>query len=66
MTSPSFNLNKIVVFPAASNPSIKILLSVFPYNLSNKVVIKIPILNHFNFLEFISLKFSESEKLGNK
>ena len=28
--SPSFNLYKMVVFPAASNPTINILISFFP------------------------------------
>ena len=33
--SPSFSLYKIVVFPAASNPTIRILISFFPQSLSN-------------------------------
>jgi hypothetical protein len=32
--SPSFNLYKIVVFPAASRPTIKIRISFFPHSLS--------------------------------
>lgn len=32
--SPSFNLYRIVVFPAASSPTIRILISFFPHNLS--------------------------------
>ena len=33
--SPSLSLYRIVVFPAASRPTIKILISFFPHNLSN-------------------------------
>ena len=33
--SPSLSLYKIVVFPAASRPTIKILISFFPHSLSN-------------------------------
>ena len=32
--SPNFSLYRIVVFPAASRPTIKILISFFPHNLS--------------------------------
>src|SRR5436305_14881638 len=32
--SPSFNLYRIVVFPAASRPTIKIRISFFPHSLS--------------------------------
>lgn len=33
--SPSLSLYRIVVFPAASRPTIKILISFFPHSLSN-------------------------------
>lgn len=33
--SPSLSLYKMVVFPAASRPTIKILISFFPHSLSN-------------------------------
>lgn len=33
--SPSLSLYRMVVFPAASKPTIKILISFFPHNLSN-------------------------------
>ena len=33
--SPSFSLYRMVVFPAASRPTIKILISFFPHNRSN-------------------------------
>lgn len=33
--SPSLSLYRIVVFPAASRPTIKILISFLPHNLSN-------------------------------
>ena len=42
--SPSLSLYRMVVFPAASRPTIKILISFFPQILSNIFEIDIPIL----------------------
>jgi len=42
--SPSFNLYKMVVFPAASNPTINILISFLPKKLLNKLLNVKPIL----------------------
>jgi len=42
--SPSFSLYRIVVFPAASKPTIKILISFFPHSLSNNLENVRPIL----------------------
>lgn len=42
--SPSLSLYRMVVFPAASSPTIKILISFFPQSLSNIFEIDIPIL----------------------
>lgn len=35
--SPSFSLYRMVVFPAASSPTIRILISFFPIRLFNKL-----------------------------
>lgn len=42
--SPSFSLYRIVVLPAASRPTIKILISFFPHSLSNSLLMLRPIL----------------------
>lgn len=45
--SPSFSLYRMVVFPAASSPTIRILISFFPNNPLNRLA-KFPILAHLN------------------
>ena len=44
--SPSFNLYKMVVLPAASRPTIKILISFFPKRFRNNPANMFPILNN--------------------
>ena len=52
--SPSFSLYKMVVFPAASSPTISILISFFPKRLLNKLAIP-PI---------VTLFFQENKQLS--
>ena len=49
--SPSFNLYRIVVFPAASRPTMRIRISFFPHSRSNSFEILRPMATMFeNFL----------------
>ena len=45
--SPSFNLYKIVVFPAASSPTMRMRISFLPIKLANTFVKKLPIVDDF-------------------
>ena len=60
--SPNFNLYKIVVFPAASRPTIKIRISFLPHSLSNNREKVIPILTvarcDFGILESINVRLN--------
>lgn len=64
--SPNFNLYKIVVLPAASNPTISIRISFFPNNPLNKFANIFPIFNFFyeldSFCFFKSIYVSKLEK----
>lgn len=55
--SPSLSLYKMVVFPAASSPTIRILISFFPNNLLKRLA-KFPILSHLQ--EEINCQFARS------
>lgn len=52
--SPSFNLYKMVVFPAASKPTIKIRISFFPNKDLNKLAKRFPI------SEQITVRFAQN------
>ena len=50
--SPNFNLYNIVVLPAASKPTIKILISLLPKRLANNLENDKPMTNYNNIFLF--------------
>lgn len=57
--SPSLSLYKMVVFPAASSPTIRILISFFPNNLLKRLA-KFPILSHLQEEKLSVCKVSDN------
>ena len=64
--SPSFNLYKMVVLPAASRPTIKILISFFPKRFRNNPANMFPILNKEQIIINEHPKFVYNSPMANK